>query len=96
MCRHKRLAQPWKPKCCRCREKADGVKAFLAAAAKGYQYAAHHPEEAAKLFMQQVDADHAGEKLPSLSEQVVKESLQMLSSHLLTASGAWGRQDSER
>lgn len=78
---------------CHCSDKSDAVKAFLVAVAKGYQFAASHPDEAAQLFLKQVEADHSQEKLPALDVKLVAESLQMLSHHFLTPGGAWGSQD---
>ena len=40
-----------------------------------------------------MEADHSQEKLPALDAKMVTESLQMLSHHFLTPSGAWGSQD---
>ena len=91
----------WQHKVCRnilcfCSEKTDTVKALLDAVAKGYKFAASHPDEAAQLFLKQVEADHSQEKLPALDVKLVAESLQMLSNHFLTPSGAWGSQDAGR
>ena len=57
--------------CIRCSEQADTVRAFLAATAKGYQFAAQHPEEAAELMCKTVTEE-------KLDAEVVKESMQML------------------
>ena len=79
-----------------CSDKSDTVKAFLDAVAEGYKFVASHPDEAAQLFLKQVEADHSQEKLPALDVKLVAESLQMLSRHFLTPSGAWGSQDAGR
>ena len=47
------------------------MRAFLAATAKGYQFAAQHPEEAAELMCKTVTEE-------KLDAEVVKESMQML------------------
>ena len=78
---------------CHCSDKSDTVKAFLDAVAKGYKFVAGHPDEAAQLFLKQVEADHSLEELPALDVKLVAESLKMLSHHFLTPSGAWGSQD---
>ena len=78
---------------CHCSDKFDTVKSFLDAVAKGYGFVASHPDEAAQLFLKQVEADHSQEKLPALDVKLVAESLQMLSHHFLTPSGVWGSQD---
>ena len=54
-----------------CSEQADTVRAFLAATAKGYQYAAQHPIEAADVLCQAVTEE-------KLDAELVKESMQML------------------
>lgn len=47
------------------------MRAFLAATAKGYQYAAQHPEEAAEQMCKTVTEE-------KLDAELVKESMQML------------------
>lgn len=54
------------------------MQKFLAATAKGYEYAAQHPEEAAEILCQSV-TDTAFDK------DMVKESMQLLSQVRLQA-----------
>ncbi|KAL3142310.1 hypothetical protein ABBQ38_002651 [Trebouxia sp. C0009 RCD-2024] len=68
---------------------SETLQKFLAATAKGYEFAAQHPEEAAELLCQTA-SDTA------LDKEMVKESMQMLSQHFLTKDGRWGRQDKAR
>lgn len=77
----------------------DLVKPFLAATARGYEYAAAHPEEAAQLLCQQVAADYDAAKQPGavplpepLDPAMVAASQQVVSKHYLEAgSKQWGR-----
>lgn len=55
-----------------CRQHSETLQKFLAATAKGYEFAAQHPEEAAELLCQTA-SDTA------LDKEMVKESMQMLS-----------------
>ena len=62
------------------RDNASTAKAFLQATAKGYEYAASHPEEAAQCLCQAVEKDTAEHPLPSpLDPEMVLQSQQMLS-----------------
>ena len=56
----------------KCRQHSETLHKFLAATAKGYEYAAQHPEEAAELLCQTA-TDTAFDK------DMVKESMQLLS-----------------
>lgn len=71
------------------------VKAFLAATAKGFEYAAQNPAEAAELLCQQVAADvaQAAKPLPEpLDPAMVAASQQVISQHYVDAgSNKWGR-----
>jgi ABC-type nitrate/sulfonate/bicarbonate transport system substrate-binding protein len=73
----------------------DTVKAFLAATARGYAYAAQNPAEAAQLLCAEVDADvaKAGKQLADpLDVEMVAASQQMIGQHYLQAgSQTWGR-----
>lgn len=61
---------------CLNREQPDLVRAFLFATAKGYSYAAAHPEDAAAVLCAEVSADTAATvPLPEpLDADMVKES----------------------
>ena len=69
----------------------DTAKAFLAATAKGYQYAVEHPEEAAQML---IDGDETG----SLegSEELVKASQAWLSEQYISDAPYWGYIDPAR
>lgn len=56
----------------KCRQHSETVQKFLAATAKGYEYAAQHPKEAAELLCQTA-TDTA------FDQEMVKESMQLLS-----------------
>lgn len=69
-----------------CRQHNETLQKFLAATAKGYQFAAQHPEEAAELLCQTA-TDTA------LDQDMVKESMQLLSQvspmlHYICGSGS--------
>lgn len=50
------------------------VKAFLAASAKGFEFAAAQPEAAAELFLQACEKEYAASPLPEpLDRQMVTE-----------------------
>jgi len=70
----------------------DAVKAFLAATAKGYKFAAENPTEAAKVFLKAV-ADEAYPLAPPLDEKLVEESHAYNASHFLSKDGRWGVMD---
>lgn len=74
------------------RDKADAVRAFLAATARAYEWAAAHPAPAAACFLEAVAAEHADSPLAKpLDPELVRESQEYLSSHLLDPStGRWG------
>jgi ABC-type nitrate/sulfonate/bicarbonate transport system substrate-binding protein len=73
----------------------DLVRSFLAATAKGYEFAAEHPAEAAQLLCAEVAADvaKAGKGLPEpLNPAMVAQSQELISQHYLeTVSKKWGR-----
>lgn len=73
----------------------DMVKTFLAATAKGFEYAAQNPAESAQLLCAEVDADVAasGKQLPEpLDPDMVAASQQIIGQHYLEAgSEKWGR-----
>ncbi len=54
------------------REKPDVVRAFLRATARGFQYAAQHPAEAAK-YLLAAGADSMDEKLATASQEMVSK-----------------------
>ena len=63
-----------------CRDNASTAKAFLQATAKGYEYAASHPEEAAKILCSEVARDTSSQPLPTpLDPDMVLQSQQILS-----------------
>lgn len=67
------------------------ARAFLAATAKGYQYAAEHPEEAAKMLI-------AGDNTGSLTEaeELVTASQKWLAGKYIADATAWGVIDADR
>ena len=71
------------------------TKAFLAATAEGYRYAAAHPAEAAALFVRQASADHPDLPQP-LDPAMCVDSLAALAPHTLAADGRWGVQAEAR
>lgn len=57
------------------RDKADAVRAFLAATARAYEWAAAHPVPAAACFLEAVQAEHADSPLAKpLDPELVRES----------------------
>ncbi|KAI7841695.1 hypothetical protein COHA_004562 [Chlorella ohadii] len=74
---------------------AETVKAFMAASAEGFRYAAAHPAEAAKLFVQAANAAHPDLKEP-LEEGMCADSIQYVAPHLLAADGRWGVMEEQR
>ena len=71
------------------KNKADALKAFLRATAKGYTYAAEHPAEAADLFLQAAP----GGSFPDPG--LVRESQRLVSSFYLAQGEVWGQQRPE-
>ena len=63
------------------REDPDTVRQFMAAAAKGYTYAAEHPVESAELL---------GKNAPELDPVLTKESQAWLSTQYINDGQAWG------
>ena len=62
------------------RDNASTAKAFLQATAKGYEYAASHPEEAAEILCSEVAKDTSSQPLPTpLDPDMVLQSQQLLS-----------------
>lgn len=72
-------------------EHPDTAKAFLAAAARGYEYAIEHPEEAARML---IDGDDTGSL--SGSEALVKESQVWISGQYKAEESRWGYIDPAR
>lgn len=73
------------------KENPEAAKAFMEATAKGYEYAAENPDEAAEILI-------AGDETGSLkdSEELVKKSQEWLSGQYLDENGKWGTIDEER
>ena len=69
----------------------DQAKAFMEATAKGYEYAAEHPEEAADMLI-------AGDNTGSLkgAEELVKKSQEFLSAKYVDDADSWGVIDADR
>lgn len=65
-----------------CEKNRERAAAFLAATAKGYEYAAEHPDEAAEILLK-----HA----PELGKELVRESQAFVSPRYRDASARWGR-----
>eukprot|EP00842_Homolaphlyctis_polyrhiza_P005700 jgi/Hompol1/6130/HPOL_001613-RA len=73
-------------------EQPDLVSRFLAASAKGFEYAAANPIESAEILVDLVAADTASHPLPApLDLEMVKESAEFIAPLLLDGTGAWGR-----
>ena len=72
-------------------EDGDTAKAFLAAAAKGYEYAIEHPEEAAQIL---IDGDTTGSLTGS--EELVTESQKWMAEQYKAEVGQWGYIDPAR
>ena len=72
-------------------ENPDQAKAFMEATAKGYEYAAEHPEEAADMLI-------AGDNTGSLkgAEELVKKSQEFLSVKYIDDADSWGVIDADR
>ncbi len=71
------------------REKADALKAFLGATARGYTYAAENPEEAAELLLETAPAGSFPD--PDL----VRDSQRFVSQYYIAEGEAWGHQRPE-
>lgn len=70
------------------RERSQVVGAFLQATARGYKYAAEHPEEAAEMLCSLAASDYASNPLPTpLDSEMVKAS-QLKLSQVCRARGA--------
>ena len=69
----------------------DAAKAFIAATAKGYEYAAKNPEEAADILIE-------GDETGSLenSEELVKKSQKVLADKYIADAEQWGVIDADR
>jgi ABC-type nitrate/sulfonate/bicarbonate transport system substrate-binding protein len=72
-------------------EHPDTAKAFLAATAKGYEYAAQNPEEAARIL---IDGDTTG-SLQS-AEELVKASQEWIAAEYISDAPYWGYIDENR
>lgn len=72
-------------------ENPEQAKAFMEATAKGYEYAAEHPEEAADMLI-------AGDNTGSLkgAEELVKKSQEFLSEKYIDDAECWGVIDADR
>ncbi|MBS4784834.1 MAG: ABC transporter substrate-binding protein [Clostridiales bacterium] len=68
-------------------EEPETAKAFLAATAKGYQYAIDHPEEAAEILL---------EASPELDRDIVLASQQWLTNQYIADADRWGYIDPAR
>lgn len=73
------------------KEHPDTAKAFLAAAARGYEYAIEHPEEAAQML---IDGDDTGSLAGS--EALVKESQAWITDQYKAEESRWGYIDPAR
>ncbi|KAK9838417.1 hypothetical protein WJX84_005158 [Apatococcus fuscideae] len=75
----------------------DLVRGFLKATARGFQYAADHPDEAAKIFFDQASKELQGDA-PSaeLHWEQVQASQPFVSKHYLSKDGSWGAMDTAR
>ena len=71
------------------KDHGESARAFVAALAKGYAYAAEHPEEAAAILME------AAPELKS-NEQLVVESQKYLADKYTADASRWGEIDAER
>ena len=72
--------------------KSELIKAFLAATAKGYLFAAEEPEAAAHVFLAGVQEEYAGAPLPQpLDEKIVVASHIYTAKHFLDAGKSWGK-----
>lgn len=75
------------------RDKPDLVRKFLAAASRGFVFAAEQPEAAAQVFLQAVQEEHRALPLPEpLNPKMVAASHAYTAKHLLNSSGKWGHQ----
>lgn len=70
-----------------CKENPEAVKAFVRAAKKGYEYAAEHPAEAAKILVEEV---------PELDADLVGASAEFLADQYIADAASWGEIDGER
>lgn len=72
-------------------ERQDLVRKFISTTARGYQEAAKHPEEAAKILFDEVAADTASCPLPQpLELEMLLAAQAFTSKHYLTPAGQWG------
>ena len=69
----------------------DQAKAFMEATAKGYEYAAENPDEAAQIL---IDGDNTGSLKDA--EELVKKSQEFLSAKYIDDADSWGVIDPER
>lgn len=73
------------------KENPQAAKAFLAATAKGYQYAIDHPEEAADILIKNDDTGSLNG-----SEELVKESQKWMADQYISDAKKWGYIDPAR
>jgi len=69
------------------KEHPEQAKAFLAATAKGYEFAAEHPDEAADILL---------EAAPELDEELVKLSQKYMADQYIADAKQWGYIDAKR
>ena len=72
-------------------ENPDQAKAFMEATAKGYEYAAENPEEAAQIL---IDGDNTGSLKDA--QDLVKKSQEFLSTKYIDDAESWGVIDADR
>ena len=72
-------------------ENPDQAKAFMEATAKGYEFAAENPDEAAQIL---IDGDNTGSLKDA--EELVKKSQEFLSAKYIDDADSWGVIDPER
>ncbi|CAM6089783.1 unnamed protein product [Calypogeia fissa] len=77
------------------RDKADVVRKFLKASAKGFAFAAQNPSQAAKLFTEIATKENPALPTP-LDAPMVLKSLQFMSPHFLDSKGSWGASSPEK
>lgn len=77
------------------RDKADLVRKFLKASAKGFVYAAQNPTQAANILTTTASKENPALPTP-LDTQMVLKSLEVVSSHYLDSSGSWGTLSEEK
>lgn len=78
----------------------DVARAFLAAAARGYEHAAAHPADAADALLAYVESAVAAGRMPPLAPPLERDflldSARAVAPHLLGTDGRWGRMEPRR